>query len=44
MAVAIEMPFGLRTRMDQMNHLLDGDPDYLWEGVILRGKGRPIVK
>ena len=26
------------------NHVLDGGPDPPWEGVILRGKGRPIVK
>ena len=35
------MPFGLRTWVGQGNHVLDGSP---WEGAILRGKGRPIVK
>jgi len=40
----IEMPFGLRTRVDPGNHVLDGGPDPPWEGSILREKGRPIVK
>jgi len=40
----IEMPLGLRTRVVPGNHLSDGDPDPPWEGAILRGKGRPIVK
>jgi len=41
---AIEMPLELKARVDPRNHELDGDPDPLWEGAILRGKGRPIVK
>jgi len=43
-AVLIKMPFGLRTRLGQRNHVLDGGLDLLWEGAILRGKGHPIVK
>jgi len=39
-AEPIEMPFDLRTRMGPMN-LRSTSP---WEGAILRGKGRPIVK
>jgi len=38
------MPFGLRTWVVPGNHVLDGGPDPPWEGAILRGKGRPIVK
>jgi len=35
MAEAIEMPFGLMTRVGQGNHLLHGGPDLLpWEGAI----------
>ena len=45
MAEPIEMPFGLRTRLGQGNHVLDGGPDLShgrsnFEG----GNGRPIVK
>jgi len=44
-AAAIEMPFGLSTRVGPKNHVLDEGPDRPWEGVILRGgKVRPIVK
>jgi len=43
-AEPIEMPFGLWAGMGQGNHVLDMGPDPPWEGVILRGKGRPIVK
>ena len=43
-AQPIEMPFGLWARMGQRNHMLDGGPDPPWEGVILSGKGRPVVK
>jgi len=32
----IEMPFGLRTRVDSGNHVLDWGPDSPWEGAILR--------
>jgi len=39
-AAPIEMPFGLGTRVDPMNHVLDGSPDLPWEGAILRGDGR----
>ena len=30
--------------MGPRNHVLDGGPDHLWEGAVLRGKGQPIVK
>jgi len=43
-AELIEMPFGLRTRVGPGNHVLDGGPDPPWEGAILAGKRRPIVK
>ena len=43
-AEPIEMPFGLRTPVGPRNHVLDEGPDPSWEGAILRGKGRPIVK
>ena len=40
MAELIQMPFGMLSRVDQRNHLLDGvlgiDPS--WEGAILRGR------
>jgi len=44
MAEAIEMPFGLRTRLGPQNHVLGGGPGPPQEGAILRGKGRLIVK
>jgi len=44
MAEAIEMPFGLNTRVGPRNHVLDGVHISPWEGAILRGKGYPIVK
>ena len=44
MAVPIEMPFWLRTRVDPGNHVLDGVQILPWEEAILRGKGHPIVK
>jgi len=40
---AIEMQFGLRTRVGSRNHVLDGGPQPAWEGAILRG-GPPDVK
>ena len=43
MAVPVEMPFGLRTRVGPRNHVLDGGLDPPWEGAIL-GKGWVIVK
>ena len=43
-AEPIEMPFGLRTRVGPGNHVLDWGPDPPWEGAILGGKGRSIVK
>jgi len=44
-AEPIEMPYGLRSRVDPGNHILDGGPDPpQWEGTILRRKGHPIVK
>jgi len=39
-----EMPFGLRTRVDPKNHVLDGGPDPPWEGTVLRGKGASHCK
>jgi len=44
MAESIEMPFGLGTRVDPGNHVLDGGPDTPWEGAILRGKGASHCK
>jgi len=43
-AAPIEMPFGLGTRVDPRNHVLDGGPDLPWEGAILRGEGSPHCK
>ena len=43
-AEPIEMPFALRTRVDPRDHVLDVGPHPPWEGAILRGKVRPIVK
>jgi len=43
-AQPIEIPFGVWTQVGPRNHVLDGDRDPLWEGVILREKGQPIVK
>ena len=41
MVAPIEMPFGLKTRVGQRNHELDGDRVHIlpWEGAILRGEG-----
>jgi len=44
MAAPIQMPFGLRTRLDPGNHVLDGFQIPPWERAILRGKDHPIVK
>jgi len=44
MAAPIEMPFGLWTWVGPANHVFDGQPDPPWEGAILGGKGRPVVK
>jgi len=42
-AAPIEMPFDLGTRVDPRNHVLDGDPDPLWEGAILMAEmGAPL--
>jgi len=38
------MPFGLMTPVAPRNHVLDGGPDPVMDGEILRGKGRPVVK
>jgi len=39
-----EMPFGLRTRVGQANHVLDGSPDPpMGRGNFERGKGHSIV-
>jgi len=35
------MPFGLLSRVDPRNHVLDRRPDPAWEGAVLRGKGMP---
>jgi len=40
-AEPIEMPFGLRTRVDPGNHVLDGCPDPHGNGQFW-GKGRPL--
>jgi len=42
MAEPIKMPFMLRTRVGQRNHVLDGGPDPPWEGAIFRGRGIPL--
>jgi len=44
MAEPIETPFGLRTWVGPGNNVLDGGSDPSWEGAILRGKGRSILK
>jgi len=38
-AELIEMPFGLRTRVDPRKSVLDGGPDPPWKEVILRSEG-----
>jgi len=43
-AELIEMPFEFWAQMGPLNHVLDGGSDPPWEGVILRRKGRPVVK
>ena len=43
-AELIEVPFALSARVGPGNRVLDEGPDLPWEGEILRGKGRPIVK
>jgi len=42
MAELIEMPFALRTRVDPVNHVIDGDPDPPWEGALLRREVGPL--
>jgi len=42
-AVAIEMPFKLRTWVGQMNHVLHGCPLQIWQ-ILSGGEGRTIVK
>jgi len=44
MAELILMPFGLRTQVGPVNHVLDGGPDPHGKGQFCGGKGRPIVK
>jgi len=44
MAELILMPFGLRTQVGPVNHVLDGGPDPRGKGQFCGGKGRPIVK
>jgi len=39
-AKLIEMPFGMLSRVDPRNHVLDGGTDPRCEGVILRGEWR----
>ena len=41
--IAIEMPYGLRTRVGPGNHVLDGGPDPHAKGNFT-GKGCPIVE
>jgi len=46
-AAPIEMPFGLRTGVGPVNHVLDGRPDLpmgTGNQFLGGGKGRPIVK
>jgi len=43
MTETIKMPFGLRTRADPKNQVLDGGPDAPWKDNF-SGKGRLIVK
>ena len=43
-AETTEIPFWLRTLVGQGNHVLDGGPDPLWEGAILRGGGASHCK
>jgi len=38
------MLFALWAQIAPRNHVLDGSPDSPWEGIILTGKGQPIVK
>jgi len=40
----IEMPFGLRTRVGQRNHVLDGGPDPSMGMGYFEGEERPVVK
>ena len=42
-AETIEILFGLRTQMGPRNRVRWG-PDPPWEGIIIRRKGRPVVK
>jgi len=43
MTEPIEMPFGLRTRVDPGNHVLDGVHIPMGRGNFEGGKGRPVV-
>ena len=43
-AEAIEMPFGLRTRVGSRNHVLDQGPLFPWDVAILMGKGASHCK
>jgi len=43
MAEPIKMPFGLMTRVDPGNHVLDEGLDPPWEWEIMEGEGCPIV-
>ena len=42
--IEIEMPFGLRTRVGQRNHVLDGGPDPLMGRDNLEGEGASHCK
>ena len=46
MAQPIEVPFELWARLGvgPKKSCIRWEPDPLWEGAILRGKGQPIVK
>ena len=41
-AEPIEVPFGMWTPVGPRNHVLDGGPDPLWEGAILKGRRRSL--
>jgi len=37
----MEIPFGMLSRVNPRNYVLDGGPDPPWEGAILSGKDMP---
>jgi len=42
-AEPIEMPLGLKARMDPRTHVLDRSPDLPWKGAILGERGANII-